>query len=112
MIGLTKRQAQLLAFIKDYIARYGVAPTVQEMVDGMGGKSKSPTAVMLRKLEERGHIRRMPDRARAVEIVERGHPVNLNPEIHRIAKRYAEDEHITLDVAVNELLRGSLGAVR
>lgn len=68
MIGLTAQQGALLVFIKAYVASYGIAPTIREMAIGMGTKSNGRVKTLLTALEERGAIRRIPNRARAVEI--------------------------------------------
>lgn len=70
-ISLTPNQARLLAVIKTEIARTGgVAPTLREMCAALGFKSPGHATRVLGMLEERGHIRRVPYRARAIEILE------------------------------------------
>lgn len=68
-MGHTQRQGELLAFISGYIAEHGVAPSCDEMKDAMGLASKSGVNRMLNGLEERGLIRRVHFRARALEVV-------------------------------------------
>lgn len=68
-MGHTQRQGELLAFISGYIAQHGVAPSCDEMREAMGLGSKSGVNRMLNGLEERGLIRRVHFRARAIEIV-------------------------------------------
>lgn len=69
MIGLTARQTELLKFINGYIGKHGLAPTVQEMATGLGLKFKGGVVLLLRGLEERGAIRRLPHRRRAIEVL-------------------------------------------
>ena len=67
---LTARQAQLLRFIEGYVAAHdGLAPTFTEMMAGIGASSKSIVDTLLCALEDRGRIRRLPRRARALQLV-------------------------------------------
>jgi repressor LexA len=66
---LTPRQAQLLRFIETYQAEHGYSPCYEEMIAALGLKSKLNSFRLVRQLEERGLIRRLPNRARAVEII-------------------------------------------
>lgn len=70
MMGLTRNQRQLLSFLRDEHARTGQMPTFEEMRRHVGLASKSGIARLLAGLEERGHIRRLPNRARSIEVVE------------------------------------------
>ena len=65
---LTRKQLELLRFIRDRIAREGVPPSFEEMKDELNLKSKSGVHRLITALEERGFIHRMPHRARALEI--------------------------------------------
>jgi len=69
MISLTAAQAEALAFIESNIAENGVAPSFQEIQEHCGLKSKSGVHRLITALVERGRIRRMENRARAIEIV-------------------------------------------
>lgn len=66
---LTKKQHQLLAFINERIAESGVSPSFDEMKDALALKSKSGVHRLITALEERGFIRRLPNRARALEVL-------------------------------------------
>lgn len=66
---LTKKQIQLLEFIQRRMARDGVPPSFDEMKDALDLRSKSGIHRLVTALEERGFIRRLPHRARALEIV-------------------------------------------
>lgn len=71
MIGLTGKQAQLLTFIRDYHALHnGVSPSFDEMCEGVNLASKSGVSRLIERLEEKGRIVRLPNRARAIAIVE------------------------------------------
>ena len=66
---LTKKQLDLLDFINKRMARDGVPPSFDEMKDALDLRSKSGIHRLITALEERGFIRRLPHRARALEIV-------------------------------------------
>lgn len=66
---LTKKQVQLLEFIQKRIAVDGVPPSFDEMKDALDLRSKSGIHRLVMALEERGFIRRLPHRARALEII-------------------------------------------
>ena len=66
---LTKKQHELLLFIAKKIEKQGVSPSYEEMRDALDLKSKSGIFRFLNALEERGFIRRLPHRARALEVL-------------------------------------------
>jgi repressor LexA len=69
MFGLSKSQREILDFISDYQLRHGFTPSIQDIVDGTGRKGKANVHRILQKLEERGRIRRLPNKARSIEVV-------------------------------------------
>jgi repressor LexA len=66
---LTQRQHQLLQFIHGYFRDHGVPPSFEEMRAALRLKSKSGIHRLITGLEERGYIRRLPYRARALEVI-------------------------------------------
>ncbi|MDP5307053.1 transcriptional repressor LexA [Paracoccus spongiarum] len=66
---LTRKQIELLEFIHKRMARDGVPPSFDEMKDALDLRSKSGIHRLVTALEERGFIRRLPHRARALEIL-------------------------------------------
>lgn len=66
---LTRKQHELLCFIHDRLAESGVSPSFEEMKDALDLKSKSGVHRLISALEERQFIRRLPNRARALEIL-------------------------------------------
>jgi len=66
---LTRKQHELLCFIHDKLAETGVSPSFEEMKDALDLRSKSGVHRLIRALEERSFIRRLPNRARALEVV-------------------------------------------
>lgn len=65
---LTKKQYELLLFINRRLNEQGVSPSFDEMKEALGLRSKSGIHRLITGLEERGFIRRLPHRARALEI--------------------------------------------
>jgi len=66
---LTRKQLELLLFIQERVAEAGVPPSFDEMKEALDLKSKSGIHRLIMALEERGFIRRLPNRARALEVV-------------------------------------------
>jgi len=66
---LTRKQQELLLFIHERLQAGGVSPSFDEMKDALGLKSKSGIHRLITGLEERGFIRRLPHRARALEVL-------------------------------------------
>ena len=66
---LTRKQHELVCFIYDKLAETGVSPSFEEMKEALDLKSKSGVHRLISALEERGFIRRLPNRARALEVV-------------------------------------------
>ena len=66
---LTRKQYELLLFINRRLAEGGVSPSFEEMKDALSLKSKSGIHRLISGLEERGFIRRLAHRARALEVV-------------------------------------------
>ena len=66
---LTRKQYELLMFIQERLRESGVPPSFDEMKDALDLKSKSGIHRLITALEERGFIRRLQHRARAIEVV-------------------------------------------
>ena len=66
---LTAKQHELLNFINERLSRTGVSPSFDEMREALDLKSKSGVHRLISALEERQFIRRLPNRARALEVV-------------------------------------------
>ena len=66
---LTQKQHELLCFIDDRLKDSGVSPSFEEMKEALGLKSKSGIHRLISALEERHFIRRLPNRARALEVL-------------------------------------------
>lgn len=66
---LTRKQNELLNYINKYLTEKGLSPSFDEMKDALGLKSKSGIHRLITGLEERGFIRRLPHKARALEVI-------------------------------------------
>lgn len=66
---LTRKQFELLRFISERLKESGVPPSFDEMKDALDLRSKSGIHRLITALEERGFIRRLPNRARAIEVI-------------------------------------------
>jgi repressor LexA len=71
---LTPRQEQILEFIRDYGERNGYAPSMREIGGAVGLTSTSAVSYQLSILQNNGHLRRIPGRPRAVEVLLPGAP--------------------------------------
>lgn len=66
---LTRKQFELLRFIHERLKESGVPPSFDEMKEALDLRSKSGIHRLITALEERGFIRRLPNRARAIEVI-------------------------------------------
>ena len=66
---LTRKQSELLSYLNEHMQQHEVPPSFDEMRDALGLASKSGVHRLVSGLEERGYIRRLANRARAIEIL-------------------------------------------
>ena len=66
---LTRKQSELMTYLNDHMQQHDVPPSFDEMRDALGLASKSGVHRLVSGLEERGYIRRLANRARAIEIL-------------------------------------------
>jgi repressor LexA len=66
---LTRKQHELIRFIQERLEATGISPSFEEMKEALDLKSKSGVHRLISALEERGFIRRLPNRARALEVL-------------------------------------------
>jgi len=71
---LTRKQYELLRFINERLKESGVPPSFDEMKDALDLRSKSGIHRLITALEERGFIRRLANRARAIEVIKLPEP--------------------------------------
>jgi len=74
---LTAKQHELIRFIQRKLEETGISPSFEEMKDALDLKSKSGVHRLISALEERGFIRRLPNRARALEVIKQ--PEDVTP---------------------------------
>src|SRR5262245_32107596 len=66
---LTRKQYELLIYIHERLKEAGVPPSFDEMKDALDLRSKSGIHRLIKALEERGFIKRLPNRARAIDVI-------------------------------------------
>jgi repressor LexA len=81
---LTRKQHELLTFVNEKLSEEGVSPSFEEMKEALALKSKSGVHRLISALEERGFIRRLPNRARALEVLRL--PDAMKATAHRMSK--------------------------
>jgi repressor LexA len=96
---LTRKQHELLMFIHSRLNETGIPPSFDEMKDALELRSKSGVHRLIKALEERGFIRRLPNRARALEVVKLPESVGQSPATQR--SRFSPS-----------VIQGSLGRLR
>lgn len=74
---LTAKQHELIRFIQQRLEETGISPSFEEMKEALDLKSKSGVHRLISALEERGFIRRLPNRARALEVIRQ--PEDVTP---------------------------------
>ncbi|WP_296680166.1 transcriptional repressor LexA [Novosphingobium sp.] len=82
---LTRKQHELIRFIQVRLEETGVSPSFEEMKEALDLKSKSGVHRLISALEERGFIRRLPNRARALEVLRQPDDVGAKPSAPRAA---------------------------
>src|ERR1700757_2706853 len=80
---LTRKQRELLLFINERLTATGISPSFDEMKDALNLRSKSGIHRLVGGLEERGFIRRLPHRARALEVVKLPEESAVAPAVER-----------------------------
>ena len=98
---LTNKQAELLRFIHERLKETGVPPSFEEMKEALDLRSKSGIHRLISALEERGFIRRLPNRARALEVLKL--PESSTPSLAANPRRSGFAPNV---------IEGSLGKVR
>ena len=77
---LTKKQKELYDFLKDYIKKSGISPSFEEMKTALNLKSKSGIHTLITNLEQRGFIKRLKHKARAMQILKNPQDKNSTNE--------------------------------
>jgi len=99
---LTRKQHDLICFIADRLEESGVSPSFEEMKEALDLKSKSGVHRLISALEERGFLRRLPNRARALEVLKM--PERAEPSKVRKLTPAAPPAAKTLPIAANDVV--------
>jgi repressor LexA len=97
---LTAKQQELLTFIHNRLEEGGVSPSFEEMKDALDLRSKSGIHRLINALEERGFIRRLPNRARALEVLKLPEAMHRAPAVAPPRPKVAP----TLPIAANDVI--------
>lgn len=89
---LTAKQHELIRFIQQRLDETGISPSFEEMKDALDLKSKSGVHRLISALEERGFIRRLPNRARALEVIRQPEDATPTPRRGAAANIMAANE--------------------
>ena len=102
---LTKKQYQLLIFIDKRLKEIGISPSFEEMKSALNLKSKSGIHRLITGLEERGFIRRLPHKARALDVIKL--PQNTSPS-HGNVIQHASFGNVTNALNTDPKLLGGI----
>lgn len=109
-IGLTRQQADLLAFIEAYGAEHdGAAPCYDEMMAHLGYSSKASVHRLLTVLEERGAIRRSFNKARSIVLVDQAS--RFRPGVEASISEYCRIHRCDREFAINRAVEMFFGSV-
>lgn len=107
MKGLTRRQQEVLDFIRAYVAEHQYSPTFDEIADFVGLDSKSGVHRIVHGLVDRGAIRLLPRQARSIEIVQSsasGFFETLPESTQRAIKVLADSRDTTTDAVMRRII--------
>ena len=93
---LTAKQNELLRFIQQRLAETGISPSFEEMKEALDLKSKSGVHRLISALEERGFIRRLANRARALEVIKTPEDATPTPRATHAANDSAASVSTTM----------------
>jgi repressor LexA len=102
---LTRKQQELLVFIDERLKSDGVSPSFEEMKEALNLKSKSGVHRLINALEERRFIRRLPNRARALEVLQLPEALRAEkPALTLVASRPAPAPPAVAMLAANDTI--------
>lgn len=108
MMGLTVRQAEVVAFVQDRIGRNGIAPSYEEIAAKLGVRSRGNVNRLVNELVERGALVRLPGKAKSLALPESigaAWVLKPLPELRRAIEAYATKHNISIETACHEALR-------
>ncbi len=100
---LTKKQHQLLSFINVRLEATGISPSFEEMKDALDLKSKSGIHRLISALEERGFIRRLANRARALEVLKLPESATTGRDTENVVPFAAPKPPKSFPIAANDV---------
>lgn len=104
---LTAKQRELIVFIQQRLEETGVSPSFEEMKEALDLKSKSGVHRLISALEERGFLRRLPNRARALEVIRQPGdttPARSNPAADNVVAMVPPAPRVAQSVAANDVI--------
>lgn len=111
---LTRKQQELLGFIDDRLRADGVSPSFEEMKEALNLRSKSGVHRLISALEERSFIRRLPNRARALEVLRLPDAMQgaaiAKPPLKLVASRPPAQAMIAANDTISVPLHGRIAA--
>lgn len=105
--GLTPRQLDLLEYLREFITREGHSPSFEQMLSAVDLKSKSGIHRLVDCLEERGYIRRLHNRARAIVLVDGD---KFAPSVEASIAEYCRVHRCERDAAVARAVEHFFGS--
>ena len=104
---LTLKQRELLVFLTEYLETHEVSPSFDEMREAVGLASKSGIHRLVSALEERGYIKRLANRARAIEILRTAN----NQAYGQTDRNIDTDQHEHTDgISSSNVIEGQFGS--
>ena len=94
---LTRKQLDLLNYINKHLNKDGIPPSFDEMKEALDLRSKSGIHRLITALEERGFIRRLAHRARAIEIVKLPDSLETNNNVTELNANFSKNSSIKLE---------------
>lgn len=96
--GLTEKQAEILAFLRKWFAENDVAPTYREIAKAVGIKGYGEVVRVISGLCDRGYVRRLPNRARSLQLIDKGAPNHdrMRQALERIRRQGCEKSTLGL----------------
>jgi len=84
-MSMTRRQQEILAFVKDFLTQNGYSPTLEEIAHHFGITSLNGVYKHLKSLEQRGLIRRLSNQARSIQVIDKTTTAATLPLLGRVA---------------------------
>lgn len=107
---LTKKQALIIDFIKDFTARQGESPTYREIMAALGLSSVSAVAEHIDNLVKKGALKKLPGTARSLEVVDLSYPETtalFQQTLSQVSSEEQEILHQAADILGLDLITSS-----